>query len=361
MDLIDDAGQQLAWLWGGDELDEEHDEPEELTVDPDPDQDEDPEDADETIELGIESFAGTWDDLDDDHEGLDTEWVEESTPEERVETTPVEERDQRIREYDSDAPHGDVRAHVREHGVAEDLQETLADLGHERHDTTSAEGDVLDMRNVIRRLAGDTTVDEYYRHPTTYPTDDLAVGVSIDMSGSMGKYEQEAKAALGAFLFAVDKLGGTVVANAWQHERDGTKLRMLTAPGERFRWRHLDAVEPGGGDPVARGMSACGDLLRRTTADEQLLFVISDGKPTVNSLDEASYESVLKEAEHVAERLRGQGVTVFGVGFGSVSEDNLVTMFGEEFAVHVELPDLADTLADRLLDELDVGDHEVIA
>jgi hypothetical protein len=359
MQLTDDAGRQLAWLFTpDDEVNEDPDEPEELTVDPESDQD---DDADGGIELGIESLAGTWEDLDDEHEELDTEWVEESTPEERVETTPVEKRDQRIREYDSDAPHGDVRAHVREHGVAEDLQETLGDLGHERHNTTSAEGDVLDMRNVIRRLAGDTTVDEYYRHPTTYPTDDLAVGVSIDMSGSMGKYEQEAKAALGAFLFAVDKLGGAVVANAWQHARDGTKLRMLTAPGERFRWRHLDAVEPGGGDPIARGMSACGDLLQRTTADEQLLFVISDGKPTVNSLDEASYGSVLKEAEHVADRLRRQGVTVFGVGFGSVSEDNLETMFGEEFAVHVELPDLADTLADRLLDELDVGNHEVIA
>lgn len=283
----------------------------------------------------------------------DFEWRDDDFHRETaVETHSTRDRDERIRDYSGGAPHDEIRAHVREHGLAEEMRETLADIATEEHETTATEGDLLDMRNTIRRLSGDTTVDDYYREPTTYPSDDLAVGVSIDMSGSMNAYELEAKAAVGTFLFAVDQLGGTVVANAWQHDRQAITVRMLTGPTERFQWRHLDGAEPGGGDPIARGMRYCGELLRRTSNSEQLLFVITDGKPGVTSLPDETYESPIDEAEHVARELRRRGVTVIGVGFGNVREDNLEAMFGEEWSVHVPLEDLAETLADELLAEI---------
>lgn len=318
-----------------------------------PDEDRDDRD-DEQDELDIElALLAESDDTPDESDlNADFEWTGESHRETNVETFSTCDRDERIAEYAADAPHGEIRAHVRDRGLADDMREALQDLATEEHESTAAEGQVLDMRNVVRRLAGDTTVDEYYRRPTTYPSDDLAVGVSIDMSGSMAAHELEAKAAVGTFLFAVDQLGGTVVANAWQHNRGAIKVRMLTGPSERFQWRHLDGVEPGGGDPIARGMRYCSDLLGRTTASEQLLFVITDGKPTVESLTDEDYSSPLDEADHVAAELRRRGITVIGVGFGNVREDNLAAMFGDDWSVHVPLEDLAETLADELLAEV---------
>lgn len=319
---------------------------------PDPDDPEDGDPDEDELEMELALLAESDDTPDESDLNVDFEWSEESHRETNVETFSTRDRDERIDDYDSGAPHGEIRAHVRDRGLADDMREALQDLASEEHETTAAEGDLLDMRNAIRRIAGDTTVDEYYRRPTTYPSDDLAVGVSMDMSGSMGHTELEAKAAVGTFLFAVDQLGGTVVANAWQHQRDAVKIRMLTGPSERFQWRHLDGVEPGGGDPIARGMRYCGNLLKRTTASERLLFVVTDGKPGVESLTDESYSSPLDEADHVAEELRARGITVIGVGFGGVNEDNLETMFGEDWHVHVPLEDLAQTLADELLAEL---------
>jgi len=333
------------------ELTDKHREGIEWLFVPDPDDPEDGEPDEDELEMELASLAESDDSPDESDQNVDFEWTGESHRETNVETFSTRDRDERIDDYDAGAPHGEIRAHVRDRGLADEMREALQDLASEEHETTAAEGDLLDMRNAIRRLAGDTTVDEYYRRPTTYPSDDLAVGVSIDMSGSMGQTELEAKAAVGTFLFAVDQLGGTVVANAWQHQNGAVKVRMLTGPSERFQWRHLDGVEPGGGDPIARGMRYCENLLERTTASERLLFVVTDGKPTVESLTDEHYSSPLDEADHVAGELRARGTTVIGVGFGSVREDNLEAMFGDDW-VHVPLEDLAGTLADELLAEL---------
>ncbi|QCW05238.1 VWA domain-containing protein [Natrinema pallidum] len=341
------------------ELSDRHFEGIKWLFDPETD-DSEPGDPDED-ELDLElALLAESDDTDDESDlSVDFEWSDDSIRETAVESYSPRDRDERIADYSGDAPHGEIRAHVRDRGLAEDMREALQDIATEEHETTAAEGDLLDMRNAIRRLAGDTTIDEYYRRPTTYPADDLAVGISIDMSGSMRSTELEAKAAVGTFLFAVDQLGGSVVANAWHYQNGAVKVRMLTGSSERFQWRHLDGVEPGGGDPIARGMRYCGNLLERTTASEKLLFVITDGKPNVESLPDEDYGSPLLEADHVAGELRQRGTTVIGVGFGSVREDNLITMFGDERSIHAPLEDLAETLADELLDEL-TGPEELL-
>jgi Mg-chelatase subunit ChlD len=260
------------------------------------------------------------------------------------------QRDDRTTDYDGDAPHGAVRERLRESGLAEVIREDLREAAEEEEDTTGTEGDLLDMRNVTRRLAGDTTVEDYYRTRTTRPGDDIAVGVSVDMSGSMSGVELEAKAAVGAFLHAVQQFGGDVVANAW-HDPSEVKVRLVTGPYEEFRWQHLDAVEPGGGDPIASGMLECAEMLDATRASEKLLVVITDGNPTIRSREDlrGDVSTVKAEAERTAEECRSRlDQTVIGVGVGmQISEDAMAEMFGAEYSQHCDFDELGDVLSDQ--------------
>jgi len=261
----------------------------------------------------------------------------------------LESRDARIADFDREASHQKIRERLRQTGTAEDIQDALAELGEREVDTTATKGVTLDMRHVVRRLAGDTTVDDYYRRRVQRAGDELAVGVSLDMSGSMSGDELEAKAAVGAFLFGVQQAGGDVVANAWRSR--APTVFMLTGPYEQFRWEHLDAVVPGGGDPIAIGMVECARMLDQVRPQERLLFVITDGNPGVTSYRDDEFSSAIKEAAATVEELRGHGLTIVGLGFGSASERNLVRIFGEEFAYDVgDVEALADTLVDAFED-----------
>ncbi|AUV84704.1 hypothetical protein C2R22_24560 (plasmid) [Salinigranum rubrum] len=331
--LTDDVDAAAGWLFDPEFEDGEFDEGEEDVVllaeivghgasdgvvDEGVPVDDDPDDSEESVEWSAE--------LDDD----------------------LAARDERIEAYDRDAHHAAVREHLRQTGVADHVQEALADVATEERDTTDREGDVLDMRAITRRLAGDTTVRDYYRRRSEKPGGDLAVGVSLDMSGSMSGSELEAKAAVGAFLFAVQELGGDIVANAW-HVNDGAKVRILTAPFERFRWEHLDGVQPAGGDPIAAGMWECGVMLRQTHAREKLLVVITDGRPSVVSRDKGAYDSAVEEARDTVSDLRARDLSVVGFGFGSASERNLESMFGDQYHA-VGLDGLADALVEEYAD-----------
>lgn len=303
---------------------------------------EDGDDEGEALGVGmLESEFDTDENSDDESSGGTPSWEDDPVEVEDGWSDSIPQRDDRISEYSGDAPHTDVRTHLREAGVAGDVQDALQDIGTEERDEPSPRGSVLDMPNVIRRLAGDTMVDDYYRQRAEYSGDEVAVGVSMDASGSMLNYELEAKAAIGAFLFAVQENGGEVVANAWRTDGIEAQVHLLTNPYERFRWEHLDAVTPDGKDPIAKGMLECAAMLDRARARDRLLIVVSDGRPTVTSRNDG-YSSAVTEARDTVEELRDLGLTVVGLGFGDVRQSNLETMFGADGYRHVELEDLAD-------------------
>ncbi|QZP37082.1 vWA domain-containing protein [Halobaculum magnesiiphilum] len=315
--------------------------------------DEEPEGDEESLGVGVLS-TGDLDEEDEDDDSDPSEFLEgtwEDDPEdvdaEAVDT--LDDRDKRVADYDGDAPNGEIRQYLRETGLATDVQEALAEIGTEEHDEPAPRGSVLDLKNVIRRVAGDTTVDELYRQRRERPGDDVAVGVSVDMSGSMSKAERDAKAAIGAFLFGVQQFGGEVVANAWQGHGE---ISHITGSYERFEWRHLDTVSPGGADPIAKGMLECARLLERTRPQEQLLVVITDGKPTVTSRDDGDYSSAVDEAADTVTELRSRGLIVVGFGFGSVKPENLEAMFGADGYRHVDIEDLADGLVEFFAEQV---------
>ena len=336
------ARNNLIWLFGEDAEHADDDRGRMLT-DPFAESEDSPDDDPADMEL-VEDLSepdGEVSEWSDDAEFHAPDW--DDTP---------GERDRRCRKYDGECGHESVRARAREANLAEQVQDELEEIVTVDEDTTAARGDVLDMRNVTRRLAGDTTVEDYYRRRESRPGDDIAVGLSLDMSGSMGSDELEAKAAVGAFLFGVQALGGDVVANTFTNTTD---VHMITGPGEEFRWQHLDTVEPGGAEPTAAGAFQAAEMLRAVSADEHLLFVLTDGRPTVKSRQQADLDAAgaLGEVAETVTNIREDGIDVFGVGFGSVREDNLAAMFGDDAYVHCALDALATELVDRYRDTVD--------
>lgn len=344
----------VEWLLGdGDSEVAASEEPADAAAVPD-DLDEDDADGDrQAVDLGMDVVAQAFADDDELDKATNTDdevqailYDNGNVDVDGYEIDEASDRDERVGDYGGDAPHLAVREYVRKQGVVDEIQDVLEDLGEVEENTTDREGELLDMRNVTRRLAGDTTVTDYYQRRKRRPGDDVAVGISLDMSGSMSSDEREAKAAIGAFLFAVQQGSGDVVANAWQYTNGTTHIRRLTYPTEPFRWEHLDAVEPGGADPISRGMLDCARMLKRMQAREKLLLVVTDGRPTVCSREDLDGDDAVKEATQTVEEIRSQDVAVIGFGFGSVEEENLQDIFGEGNYHHVTVDDLADALTE---------------
>lgn len=267
------------------------------------------------------------------------------------------DRDNRIANYSGNAPLADIQQRVRETGVDDAVYSTFLDEFSTRRRRPDPEPGTLNLRQANRMVCGDTTVDPYDEWHQV-GGGDVAVGVSIDMSGSMGEYEVEAKSAVGAFLTGVELFGGDVVANAWQG-RGQPKCYLVTGPDERFRWPQLNVTDPGSADPIAAGMLHCAGLLDQLTAETKLLLVVHDGKPTVLSRPDLDEDTAPDEARETVRELRDEGIIVVGVGFGRVNEGNLAKMFGfddrpnSDGYVHTRLEDLADELVETYSEQID--------
>ncbi|WP_128478077.1 vWA domain-containing protein [Halorussus pelagicus] len=255
------------------------------------------------------------------------------------------ERNERIAEYDGAAPLPDIHERIRETAIDCKVYSAFLDIFSDERRRPVDEPGTLDLRQATRYVCGDTTTDPYEEW-TEVTGGNVAVGVSLDQSGSMGQYEVESKSAVGAFLDAVQKFGGEVVANAWQGGSRSADSVVLTRPREKFDWEHLLAVRPRSSDPISAGLLHCASLLDRVAADEKLLLVVHDGHPTVLSRTDLDKTDACREAAETVDELRDEGFTVIGVGFGGVSERNLARMFGEDGYVHTELERLADALVE---------------
>ena len=262
----------------------------------------------------------------------------------------VADRNDRIDEYSGDCTHKNIRQRLRDSGVAERLQQELADLFRGsrtqvqpwqnlgRPDTDVVGGRPA-MRKIVRRFAGDLRVRDVFERPSPGQDADVAVGIVLDLSSSMGQddAEADAKAAAGAFLFAIEQFGGETVAVSYPTLDAGTVTSLMTGARERFRWEHLDSGRPNGGTPTSQAVVDGAELLAECSADRYLLIVLTDGGAasplrTRNAVD--------------AVRDRGREWAVVGFGYGGIQEDKLETQFGEDGYRAVEIEDLPTELAD---------------
>lgn len=334
----------------------------------------DGEDSDDTPELAVAAEDGDTDESDGEPLELDlslddVDLTDDESEEIELEEVPEEmaiddeqiwerdvsdtrsDRDDRAESSEANATHEEVRSHLRESGDAEEIAEQLKDLSKEEVITHARSGGTLDMRNAVRRLAGDTSMKELYRRPTTESGDDLALCVSLDMSNSMTPDELDAKAGVGGFLHGVQEhTEHEVAANAWHESVNEAVVRLITGPHEPFRWSHLDAVWPDGGTPTAAGIDEASILLEQMRAEIRILVVITDGTPSTLSWQPEEYDDPVAESQAVVDEVRDRGIEVIGLGFGAVSEDRMTEIFGDAGrAVTVS------TLPDHLMDILE--DH----
>ncbi|RLM32628.1 hypothetical protein [Haloarcula sp. Atlit-120R] len=261
----------------------------------------------------------------------------------------VGDRDERIDEYSGSCPHADIRQRLRESGIAERIQQELADLFRgsrtqvqPRQNLGRPDTDVVGgrpaMRQVVRRFAGDLRVRDVFERPSPGQDDDVAVGIVLDLSGSMGQddAEADAKAAAGAFLFAIEQFGGETVAVSYPNLGSGVTC-LMTGARERFRWEHLDAGQPSGGTPTSQAVADGAELLAECSADRYLLIVLTDGGAASPFATRTAVDNV---------RDRDREWAVVGFGYGGIQEDGLETQFGEAGYRAVEIEDLPTELVD---------------
>jgi hypothetical protein len=110
----------------------------------------------------------------------------------------------------------EVEQHVRKTGVGAAVRDRFRELTTRDVEVRDRTGSRLDMRNTVRRLAGDTTVDDVFERSETIDLGDRTVGVALDMSSSMRTGELDAKSAVGALCSECQDLGDTIVLVSYQ-------------------------------------------------------------------------------------------------------------------------------------------------
>jgi nitric oxide reductase activation protein len=182
----------------------------------------------------------------------------------------------------------------------------------------------------------------------------------------------DAKVALAALAEATEVIGDEFVASGYttnSYEGDETKHPLITAPGEKFEYDQLSHLTNEYNTPTADGMNDTAQLLRDEGGKELVLVCITDGCPTNNLGGMYSFGDYEGERETVGEkngteaaesaaglvnRLRDEGIKVFGIGVGGADGEFMDVMFGEENYLMADTDTLAEDLVEVYENQLDV-------
>lgn len=249
--------------------------------------------------------------------------------------------------------HEAIERKLKESGLGREIEEAFRRFKTADDHIEAEEGDRINVDAVVDWVAGDRGVEELYYTRDPAEVGDRAIAVSLDASGSMNSYMDDAKVAVAAFAQAVEIIGDKFVANAWQYP-GSIETTVITGPDEEFEMEHLDAVSAGGDDPIGYGMREAVQMLDECTARERTLIVVTDGKPHITGglydwTDEgvSNPKSAVEEAAAYTRDLRRDGYRVIGVGVGnSINEKLMREMFGDDGWLIVDFDGLADTLID---------------
>jgi Mg-chelatase subunit ChlD len=210
-------------------------------------------------------------------------------------------------------------------------------------------GEDLSMDGVITNRSTGTEIRANYKHMQRAEKGDRAVGVALDMSGSMNEYR--AKVAVGALYTATKVIGDSFTASAFmmnQSHRDtneqSIQTPLITGPTEGFQWDHLDGLTTNSRTPTASGIIDGESLLQEASRPEKVLLVITDGRPNVAPDGNDNSTVALDAAASAVQRARSKGLKVIGLGVGSVDESNMKAMFGANDYLMADMESLAETL-----------------
>lgn len=254
-------------------------------------------------------------------------------------------RDEHADDFNTD--YKSVLRTLREKGLDDEIEQAFKELKNSEKEVPVEMGEEVHLQNAIEYRAGDYSRTRVHKHRLPAEYGERCVTVVLDLSGSMP--EHTAKVALLGLQRACEAIGDQFAACGFKtFSNNGHKVvytPLITGPNEDFQPKHLASVFSGGTTPLAAGIDQGQELVEESTRPEQVMIVVTDGKPNV-SLDGSGRGDIIGECEQIVNSVRDDGVKVIGMGFGSVNERTMENVFGDEGYVMGEL----DNLADRLLD-----------
>jgi Mg-chelatase subunit ChlD len=255
-------------------------------------------------------------------------------------------RDERVETDVAAVPASEIRTEVMEGELKNSIEDAFRQLKTRNRYVEQQVGEDLNMDGVITNRSMGSEVRANYKHMQRAEKGDRAVGVALDMSGSM--HEMRAKTAIGALYAATEVIGDSFVASGFfshggRYDAD-INTPLITGPDEEFDWDHLNGITTGNGTPTASGVLDGMQLLQAASRPEKVLVVVTDGKPNVAPNGAGNTNQATDSAASAVRRARAEGIKIIGLGVGSVDEGNMATMFGKQDYLMADMDTLADTL-----------------
>ncbi len=279
------------------------------------------------------------------------------------------ERDERIDELGSKFPsrrtHSALRQRAKQSNVIKDLKEGFEKLVSRPVPRPATHGPEMDQFNVVRRAAGDMTIDELFEEEIEVETGDRCVGFATDISGSMRSDIDELKIAGAAFGEMTKIIGDDFVWEAFTDRyhtgytpsEERLDLRIVTGPDEQFEWKHLDSFDHAKNEPTAAGIRDCRMLMEQTSAREYVMIVVTDGMATVTEdgrRHPADGNEPVEHARQAVQECRADGIDVIGLGIGSMNDDKMAETFGKGNYKLSTIDNLAETILRLYEDQMNV-------
>lgn len=268
----------------------------------------------------------------------------------------IERRNERI---GKDHRYQRVQQAISNRKLADEIEDVFYELKTRDVWVPSRYGNRIDIRRALRRLAGDQSVTHVHSRKQRSELGDRAIGVALDLSGSMDVFE--AKVALGALYMAIEIIGDQLVVTGFKSISPGDSYRvptcpLITAPVEEFEWEHLDAANKGGSTPTASGIYRCYELLEECVKPERVMFVITDGKPNITLRGDKNDDVAIEQAFNAVRDVRSTGTRVIGLGVGSsVNETLMAGLFGNNGYLMADSTNFAEDLIETYYSQMSLS------
>lgn len=281
------------------------------------------------------------------------------------------ERDERIAEHQNNAPASrlsdELRRQAERTNVIKDLKEGFRKLVSRPVPRPATHGPQMDQMNVVRRAAGDMTIEDLFEERVEVETGERCIGLCTDISGSMRSDIDDLKIAGGAIAEATKIIGDKFVWEAFtdrfrrshspSHER--LDLRIVTGPNEQFDWKHLDSFDHANNTATPSGIRDTRMLMEQTNARQYVMIVITDGMANVTESGEiGGTGEPVEQARQAVEECRADGIDVIGLGIGSMSDQQMETTFGGGNYQLTNIEELAETILGIYKDQMNVQRSE---
>lgn len=239
----------------------------------------------------------------------------------------------------------EIEDEMKSRGLVKKLMQ-MFDTPPELRERTELHGHRLDYHNVAEFFAGNKSLfDELYRNRQYLPGGNRIVGVAADFSGSVN--EMDTQIAITAIARAAQLQGDNFTAAGFSESAGGpidSDTRLITGPNEQFELEHNSVVFASSGTPLANGVDTTHRLLGTSNASEQVMFVITDGKPNDRMYKDDWPHDPTACAKKAIEIAKANNIAVIGFGVDDVAEDVMEELFGHDGYVMTDSDDLAEEL-----------------